>query len=173
MQHTATQCNTLQQTATNCNKLQQTATNCNKLQQTATNCKTLQHTAKHCNTLQHTKMSRALSAECEHMTATRCNTLQHAATRCNTLQHTATCCNTLQHTGMSRALSTAECEQMNLPTGSFSLLMSKHEIDGAAKDVKNTHFPQSFSFEVFWHYLQVVIPKPSPRNPKSKPISRE
>jgi len=56
--------------------------------------------------------------------------------------------------GMSRALSTAECEQMNLPTGSFSLLMSKHEIDGAAKDVKNTHFPQSFSFEVFWHYLQ-------------------
>lgn len=42
---------------------------------------------------------------------------------------------------------------MRLPKDSFSLLMGKHEIDGAAKDAKNTHFSQKFQFEVFWHYL--------------------
>jgi len=35
-------------------KLQHTATDCNTLQHTATHCNTLQHTATHCITLQHT-----------------------------------------------------------------------------------------------------------------------
>jgi len=35
-------------------------------------------------------------------TVTQCNTLQHTATHCNTLQHTATHCNTLQHTATHR-----------------------------------------------------------------------
>jgi len=78
LQHTATNCNTLQQTATH------TATPCNTRQHTATYYSALQHTATHCNTLQHT--------------TTHYSTLQHTATHCNTLQHTAAHCNTLQHT---------------------------------------------------------------------------
>jgi len=60
LQHTATQCNTLQHTATHCNTLQCTATHrrgCtpHTMQHTATHSNALQHTATHCNTLQHIK----------------------------------------------------------------------------------------------------------------------
>jgi len=101
LQHTATQCNTLQHIAT---------THCNNtLQHTATtHCTTPHHAARHCNTLPHTARPCNLSgpervgaAACEAAgdgSNRRCNTIQHTATHCNhTLQHTATYCNTLQH----------------------------------------------------------------------------
>jgi len=86
LQHTATQCNTLQHTffPKICNRVGNlagakitTRTHCDTL----THSNTLQHTPTHSNTLHHTPPYR--------------NTLQHTATHCNTLQHTATHCNTL------------------------------------------------------------------------------
>jgi len=55
--------------------------------------------------------------------------------------------------GVSRRLSPEESTDMNLPPDTHSLLFQKGEIDGAAKDVKNTHFPADFKFEIFWKYL--------------------
>ena len=55
--------------------------------------------------------------------------------------------------GESRALSDEECSSMGVPPGAFSLLMSKHEIDGAAKDLKNSQFPPAFQLEVVWGFL--------------------
>jgi len=78
MQHTATDCNTLQLTATHCStrRPRRNATHCNTLQHTATHCNRLQLTATHCSTRRPRR------------TATHCNTLQHTASHCNLLQHT-------------------------------------------------------------------------------------
>ena len=56
--------------------------------------------------------------------------------------------------GRARALSSDECVAAGLPLGTFSLLFSKPEIDGAAKDIKNTHFPGKFALEIFWKFLE-------------------
>jgi protein-tyrosine phosphatase len=42
---------------------------------------------------------------------------------------------------------------LDLPNGSSSLSISKHEIEGAAQDKKNIHFPGNFKIQVFWKYL--------------------
>jgi hypothetical protein len=34
--------------------------------------------------------------------------------------------------------------------------MQKHEIDGAAKDLKNVRFAQDFAFEMFWQVDNTV-----------------
>ena len=60
---------------------------------------------------------------------------------------------------ISRQLSDDEILHLNqdadlsLPSDSFSLLISKHEIDGAARDKSNLKFPSNFKLEVFWKYL--------------------
>ena len=86
MQHTATQCNTVQQYT--CNALQRSATLYNTLHSSAILHTTVQHyvSAIHCNIVQHCTI--------------HCNTVQHYASQCNTTQHRATLCvcNTLQHT---------------------------------------------------------------------------
>lgn len=50
-------------------------------------------------------------------------------------------------------MSDEECEHRGVPSGSFSLVMSKHEIDGAAKDVKNILFPSNFKLEILFKML--------------------
>ena len=40
-----------------------------------------------------------------------------------------------------------------VPHGAFSLLMRKHEIDGAAKDTKNTLFTSKFQLEIVWDFI--------------------
>jgi len=55
--------------------------------------------------------------------------------------------------GVSRSLSDEECASTGVPPGAFSLLMSKHEIDGAAKDVKHTQFPSGFQLQVVWGFI--------------------
>ena len=55
--------------------------------------------------------------------------------------------------GKSQQLSDKECAEMGMPAGSYSLLMDKGEIDGAAKDHKNKTFPEEFQLEIFWHFL--------------------
>jgi len=59
-----------------------------------------------------------------------------------------------QMAGVARVLEEEECRMRDLPLGTRALKFQKHEIDGAAKDHKNTHFAEDFSFEVFWQYLQ-------------------
>jgi len=84
---------------TQCNTLQHTATQCQTLQQN-----TLWHTVTHCNSLQ-SKHNHATHRTPLWAKYTHCNTLQHIATHRNTLQHTATHYNTLQHTDITNILS--------------------------------------------------------------------
>jgi hypothetical protein len=55
--------------------------------------------------------------------------------------------------GVSRALSEAECRNMGVPEGTYALALRKHEIDRAAKDIKQKHFHEQFQVEVFWRFL--------------------
>jgi len=79
MQHTATQCNTLQLNATHCNSMQHTAAHCNILQHYAAHCSTMQHTATHCNKC----VGAQLSPHCNHPHS-------HTHTHTNTHTHTHT-----------------------------------------------------------------------------------
>jgi len=83
---------TLQHTATNCNTLQHTLIDVTwwwpgNMTHTATHCNTLLHTATHCNTISLMWLDSGIW-----------HTLQHTATHYNTRLHTATHGNTLQHT---------------------------------------------------------------------------
>jgi len=117
MQHTATQCNTLQHTETHiqtfhtqglsCADLSNgVATHRNTLQHTATQCNTMQHTVIHCNKLQHTsrhfipkgcrlQISRIelipmVIAVSRDLSSTNCRAM------CCVLQCVAVCCSVLQ-----------------------------------------------------------------------------
>ena len=106
VQHTATQCNTVQHMSQRmgwcfCHGIhlqkilsRYSSQEKQKLQRTATHCNTLQHTATHCDTLRHT--------------ATHCDTLQYSATHCNPLLISETFWNSWiqcnQHRGKKCAL---------------------------------------------------------------------
>jgi hypothetical protein len=56
--------------------------------------------------------------------------------------------------GVCTSLSDVDRANMGgVPHGAFSLLMRKHEIDGAAKDTKNTHFTSMFQLEIVWGFI--------------------
>jgi hypothetical protein len=56
--------------------------------------------------------------------------------------------------GVCTSLSDEDSANMGgAPHGAFSLLMRKHEIDGAAKDTKNTHFASKFQLEIVWGFI--------------------
>ena len=55
--------------------------------------------------------------------------------------------------GISRKLEDEECALENLPTSSWSLVLSKHEIDRAAKDTRCAHFDPDFQVELFFKPL--------------------
>ena len=58
-------------------------------------------------------------------------------------------------------MSDVECQHRGVPSGSFSLMMSKHEIDGAAKDIKNILFPTKFKLEILFGTLNLKGTGPS------------
>jgi len=97
LQHTATNCNTLQHAAT-CNTFMQAQhmRGARGGSQRVSHCNTLQHAATRCNTMhiragasnEGARGGRKLAHVSLQHTTTHCNTLQHAATRCiSTLQH--------------------------------------------------------------------------------------
>jgi hypothetical protein len=52
-------------------------------------------------------------------------------------------------------MSDEECLHRGVPAGAFSLMMSKQEIDGAAKDVHNILFPSSLKLEIVFVKLEL------------------
>ena len=57
--------------------------------------------------------------------------------------------------GVCTSLSDEDSVNMGgVPRGAFSLLMRKHEIDGAAKDTKNTLFTWKFQLEIVWGFIE-------------------
>ena len=58
-------------------------------------------------------------------------------------------------TGQSRKMSDEECRHRGVPAGAFSIIMSKQEIDGAAKDVHNILFPSSLKLEIVFVKLEL------------------
>jgi len=103
MQHTATNCHTLQHTATH--KYISMSGWCklflcifDLVQYTAAHCNTLPDTATQCNTLKPENIHQSQDgANCFCVLLIRCNSLQHTDTHCNTLQRTATHYNTELH----------------------------------------------------------------------------
>ena len=56
--------------------------------------------------------------------------------------------------GAARALTEEECAAEGLPALTWSLTLSKHEIDRAAKDTRCAHFDPDFRAELFYTPLQ-------------------
>ncbi len=52
--------------------------------------------------------------------------------------------------GTARALTDEECTVEGLPTSAWSLTLSKHEVDRAAKDSRCAHFDPDFRVELFF-----------------------